>query len=299
MLNKRWLLGGAVLVLLGVEAGLRWGVGLGEPPLARLDDQSEYELVRDASYSRWGNRIEINAAGMRAPPLSVPQPENERRILLIGDSVIYGGHFLDQPETIAYRMTDELAIDACLVTVLPVAVSSWGPENQRGFLAREGTFGASVAGLVVSGHDIADVPTGGSGIVPYRTRAPLSAIEDALTAVIERVFPATPQSAPLTFEERTRISLAALDALEAQLSAANVALVMFYHPTMPERAEGLWEAAEVFQNWAAQKNVPFVDLSSLQIDPSMYDDHIHPNAIGAARLAKGLAQTLGPKVPAC
>ncbi|MBF9036857.1 SGNH/GDSL hydrolase family protein, partial [Rhodobacterales bacterium HKCCE2091] len=155
---RRWLLA-AVLVLALLEAGLRWGVGLGQPVLARLDPVTEYELIGPAEYRRRGNRIAINSLGMRAG-----EPGQGPRILLVGDSVVYGGTELDQSETIAARL--DAALAACGAQALPVAVSSWGPVNQAAWLRREGVQDARAAALVVSAHDLHDVPRPGETEVP-------------------------------------------------------------------------------------------------------------------------------------
>eukprot|EP00172_Hildenbrandia_rubra_P004288 Plantae.Rhodophyta-Hildenbrandia_rubra.ctg83765.p2 GENE.Plantae.Rhodophyta-Hildenbrandia_rubra.ctg83765~~Plantae.Rhodophyta-Hildenbrandia_rubra.ctg83765.p2 ORF type:complete len:119 (-),score=6.39 Plantae.Rhodophyta-Hildenbrandia_rubra.ctg83765:4-360(-) len=98
----------AVLVI-AAEGVLRWGVGLGDPPLARLDPVTEYELVPYATYQRWGNTISINAHGMRTDAHPDLPEEGAQHLLLIGDSVVYGGHFLQQYEIISAHLQNLLA----------------------------------------------------------------------------------------------------------------------------------------------------------------------------------------------
>ena len=140
MRGGRWWLGlGALALLVLAELGLRFGVGLGNPPLVTRDPNVEYRLVPSASYSRFGNRVEINSHGMRGPEHPAVAETSERRVLLIGDSVIYGNHFLDQSETIALQMIDRLRatprLSGCTLRVMPAAASSWGPVNQAAYLA--------------------------------------------------------------------------------------------------------------------------------------------------------------------
>lgn len=293
----------AIAVCLVTEGVLRWSVGLGDPPLARLDPVTEYELVGPAVYSRWGNKIAINSDGMRAPGIASHPSLNDRRILLIGDSVVYGGHFIDQSETIATHMTRQLAeaphLSGCAPNVLPVAVSSWGPVNQAAFLKRSGVFQADAAGIVVSAHDLVDVPQGASHILPYRTKTPFSAIGDAAQAVLERLLPNAIGAPAKSYEERARASLAALDDMAAQLGAHGIETTLFYHPTMTERAGALRQEVQVFQTWAAQNSVRFINLGQTSIGPSDYRDNIHPTARGAATLAAALAQSVVDMVPPC
>jgi len=305
MTGRRLLrhLGLAVAYLAVVEGMLRWGFGLGDPPLARLDPATEYELVGPAEYRRWGNRIAINADGLRMPPLAAIAAPDERRVLLVGDSVIYGNHFLDQSQTIAIRMADRLAamprLAGCRTPTLPVAVSSWGPVNQAAFLAREGSFGAQAAGIVVSAHDLFDVPRAGAGILPYRTGPPPGALGDVVLMAWERRpwRPAGPPPAPL--DERAAQSLAALDRIVAQLRDDGIEPVLFYHPTLTERAGPERTEATVFRNWAGRAAVAFADLGAVPVTTADYLDDIHPGPSGADLLATALADRLGPGLPGC
>ena len=109
---------------------LRWDVGLCGPPLVRLDPATEYELAPSAESRRWGNRIAINSRETRGPEFAPLPGAGERRILLVGDSVIYGNHFLDQEETIAARIRTIVSEDpdlaGCDIMIVAAAVSSWG-----------------------------------------------------------------------------------------------------------------------------------------------------------------------------
>ena len=230
----------ALLLLLGAAAGaaeilLRFGLGLGDPPLARLDPETEYELVPSASYRRAGNRIAINAYGMRGREPALPRPAAERRVLLIGDSVVYGAG-LDQDETLAAALERRLAAaTGCAALALPLAASSWGPVNQRAALAKTGALGAEAAALVLSAHDLYDTPLPEADILPYRLARPWGALGDAAEIVAERLRQPRLHRSQSPPEARAAVSLAALDAIADQLAAAGIAPVVAYHPTRSER----------------------------------------------------------------
>lgn len=293
----------AVLLLAGAEATLRWGVGLGDPPLARLDAATEYELVPSGEYRRWGARIAINAHGMRAPDHAPLPDEAERRVLLIGDSVVYGNHFLDQSETIAARLTEDLAADprlaGCTVLALPMAVSSWGPVNQAAFLRREGSFGAVAAAMVVSAHDLYDLPRPGADILPYRLTRPWTALGDAAQGLLERERRKTAAPDPRPTEVRARISLNALGDMAAQLRAAKIEPVLVYHPTTSERAGEPRREKAAFFDWARTRGIKTLDLGAEIAEASGYRDAIHPDADGAARIAQVLARAIARDLPPC
>lgn len=285
MIWRRLILGLGGLAIL-TELVLRFAVGLGDPPVATLDPVTEYELKGPRTYHRWGNRISINAEGLRAEPVLPDQA----RLLLMGDSVIYGGHFLDQEETIAYRMEAALGDRGCPVQVLPMAVSSWGPDNLRVFLAKRGALDAHWAAIVVSAHDLYDVRLEVPHILPYRTKAVWSATQDATLAVIERVRAPVPQPNPRSRDKRRAISLTALTEIKARLREADAQMLLVYHPTVPERARGFAPEAQVFADWAAAHAVPFRDLGDTAKAADDYRDQIHPTATGAAKIAGALAE---------
>ncbi|MEM9843184.1 MAG: hypothetical protein AAF965_00150 [Pseudomonadota bacterium] len=298
----RWLLT-ALIAVACLEGALRLGAGLGQPPLVTLSPETEYQLVPSKTYRRFGNDIEINAFGLRGPDMAATAEPEERRVLLIGDSVIYGNHFLDQTEIIATRLTEHLraatGLDNCQPSALAFAASSWGPVNQAAFLAETGPLDAALALLVVSSHDLYDTPRRRGHVIPYRLTPPIGAIGDAVESLVERVRRQfVPAPAIQTRAERRAASLVVLDQLAGQLAAENVPLVLVYHPTVPERQTGLAPEEKVFSNWAASKEVPYVALNVAN-SPDMYRDHIHPSATVADEIAQALARIATPKLRPC
>lgn len=297
-----WIAGGVVALVLLAEGVLRVGIGLGDPPLARLDPDTEYELVPSAQYRRWGNAVEINGFGMRTRDHTQLPTADERRILLIGDSLIYGTHFLDQQETIAAvaerTLAAEARLDGCDLLALPMAASSWGPINQAAFLAREGSFGAVAGAILVSAHDLYDLPGQAADILPYRLSPSWTALGDAAQSVLERVN--RPQAPPWTDPESMAArSLAALDAMIDQLRAAGIDPILVYQPTTSERQGRPAAAHGRFHDWAAGRNVRFLDLADVVDGTDAYLDAIHPSAAGAQRIAKALVHVLNPSIAPC
>src|SRR5882724_492400 len=91
---KRSLL---VLLLLAIAVGLyelfcRYVLCLVNPPLYQTDSEMEFHLQPSKTYSRFHNRFYVNRYAMRAddfPPQK--SSNNELRVLVIGDSILYGG----------------------------------------------------------------------------------------------------------------------------------------------------------------------------------------------------------------
>ena len=294
---------GLILILALGECILRWGIGLGDPPLARFDTETEYELIPSVVYQRWGNTISINAFGMRSNEHPATPAPQDRHILLIGDSVVYGGHFLDQSETIAAQLgemlhTSDHFVD-CTIRILPMAVSSWGPVNQTAFLNKHGSFGAVTAGIIVSAHDLYDVPRANSDILPYRTSSPKTAIGDALKAVIERFFQASSLEPVQPRSVRAALSLAALEEMVRLLELQNTRPVLIYHPTANERAGNERVARQTFRDWALHQRIVFLDLGDIPVERGDYSDAIHPAPSGAKKLARAIAPELSKDLQGC
>ena len=301
-----WGLATLVVTLLGAEAVLRYGVGIGDPVVARRDAQAEYVLVPSARYRRFGNTIAINANGLRGPELG-PKAPSEVRVALIGDSIVYGGHRLDQDETIGAYLTRALSarLPGCAVTVAPVAASSWGPENQRAFVRREGFFGADAVVYVLSSHDAFDVPTFVYGDMSYAMRPYHGGLHEASGKVWDRRprmrddEPVRPDRA----EARARSEAAAGDVL-AEAKASGAALVLLAeHPTVTELNLGS-ERSRPFVPVAAAADVPALDLANAlgPIGQAAYQDHLHLTAIGTRAVAGRLAEVIAPtlaEVGAC
>lgn len=140
----------------GLELVARCVVGLGTPALVRPDPLLEYAFVPNQQVRRFGNRIEINRYGMRSPDFPPTRPSGQRRVLILGDSVLFGGSMLDQSQIATSLLATKLGPD---VVVGNVSAGSWGPGNWLGWVRRYGLLGATDVVLLSSSHDLFDHPT--------------------------------------------------------------------------------------------------------------------------------------------
>jgi hypothetical protein len=150
------------VVILAVAVGL---VAAAEalPHLLRFGPSILYVPSARAGYlpaphqrlSRSGVRVETNAWGMRAPDYPAAKPAGTFRILMIGDSTLYGGSYVDQEDLYARRLERALRAAAGRpVEVLNLGVNAWGPFHELGW-ARE--HGALDSDLVVVCLPIGDI----------------------------------------------------------------------------------------------------------------------------------------------
>lgn len=188
----------SVASLVLIELTLRWAFGLGRPVLVRAHPTIEYLAQPNQELRRFGRRISYNAFGMRSPPLSRAKGSpREFRVLLLGDSVINGGSWIDQDALatteIARELTRELARP---VIVMNVSAGSWGPQNQLAYIEEYGLFECDAAAVLWSVHDLDDVPTFGP-LSPksHPTTNPRTALSEVLFRSVIPVF--SPSPAPL------------------------------------------------------------------------------------------------------
>lgn len=77
---------------------------VGLPVPCEADPVHEYRLRPGQDHRRFGNRILVNAAGMRSPPVA-PVPETGTlRLLVLGDSVVNGGAETDHADLATIRL---------------------------------------------------------------------------------------------------------------------------------------------------------------------------------------------------
>ena len=155
--RRRWLrlAIGLVLLLVLLELGLR-GLGLGHPPLLVEDRQMEYRFQPNQNLQRFGHPIRINPWGMRSARYGARPAPGKRRLLLLGDSILWGGADTDQERIAVSRLQRQLGSGWEL---LNLATPSWGPANWLGAVRHFGLLGAPQVLLVISSHDADDDPS--------------------------------------------------------------------------------------------------------------------------------------------
>src|SRR5688572_8802065 len=99
---QKWLLALGILIvvgLIGAELFARFYLGLGDPPLTMSDPEIEYLHNPNQTCYRFGHLIHINAYSMRSDdfPKTKSHPK-EKRVLVLGDSIINGGAQTNQSQ---------------------------------------------------------------------------------------------------------------------------------------------------------------------------------------------------------
>lgn len=150
MRKLRIVLAFVAAILIVLEVICRFVFGFGDAPLFQTDDDYEYIAQPNQDRFRFLCRYKTNSYCLRSE-----EPDSTRkRILGLGDSVIYGGTWMDQDSLATTIFTNETGIQ-----MLNISCGSWGPDNCAAYLRKHGTFGASAIFLVCSSHDAYDVMT--------------------------------------------------------------------------------------------------------------------------------------------
>jgi len=175
----------AVILAIFSEIVSRFMVGLGDPPLYQADATMEYMLQPSKTYYRFHNRVSVNRYGMRADEFPPHKSSSEElRVLVFGDSIVYGGVRIDQNEIGTEILKPSLQREFGRPVVIGNAsATSWGPPNELAYLQRYGTLDADVVILVLSSHDYADAPTFTPVVgiaAQYPGKKPVLAVADLL-----------------------------------------------------------------------------------------------------------------------
>jgi hypothetical protein len=291
----------------------RFAIGLGTPPLYQVDDKMEYLLQPSKTYYRFHNRFSVNQYSMRSddfpPQKSSP---NELRVVVVGDSIIYGGVLIDQHDIDTEILKRDLQQQfGRPVVVGNASAKSWGPPNELAYLQRFGTLNADVVILELSSHDYADSPTfvpvvGISAAYPART-PPLALFDLFESYILPRYshFGATPEGIDKTMinEAQSPEDIAMCRDAEreffrfARAHQAKVALMQ--HLSLTELNANYHPGYYANQAVAKEENVPYVDDAAelrekLKLGENAFypDNVLHLNAMGQQILAHSLQKAV-------
>jgi hypothetical protein len=303
----------AVIALIAAELVCRFAIGLGTPPLYQVDDKMEYLLQPSKTYYRFHNRFSVNQYSMRSddfpPQKSSP---NELRVVVVGDSIIYGGVLIDQHDIDTEILKRDLQQQfGRPVVVGNASAKSWGPPNELAYLQRFGTLQADVVILELSSHDYADSPTfvpvvGISAAYPART-PPLALFDLFESYILPRYshFGATPEGIDKTMinEAQSPEDIAMCRDAEreffrfARAHQAKVALMQ--HLSLTELNANYHPGYYANQAVAKEENVPYVDdavelREKLKLGENAFypDNVLHLNAMGQQILAHSLQKAV-------
>ena len=313
------IIGSLLILLIGLEYGLKSIFGLGRPMLYVADPTMGYRVAPNQITRRFGNRIRINEFSMRNDPITPERSPQTLRLLMLGDSLVNGVLWTDQSEILTAHVQRDTVISLLprfpemnQIEVLNVSAGSWGPRNQLAYLHQFGCFQSQAVILVLNTDDFfGQLPTPEAvGHDPnYPDRYPPSALVELLQQVWRRIpgkaklgFPPPARPTPPPERNIVEINLKTI-ALIAEFSRQEKA--QFFLVLSPLKRELTRQggsrdyeqtARNKLQAWTAEADVPYLDLLplfNLQSDPmALYDDHIHLSQQGNQIVSKAIVTLL-------
>ena len=282
------------------EGGLRLVLGLGNPPLYVADDEIGYLLAPNQNLRRMGNKIQINQYSMRSEPITDTKPDSLLRVLLVGDSIVNGGWWTDQEETISTSIKNKLTSDGNSVQVLNASANSWGPRNQLAYLKRFGVFESQVLVLVINTDDLFATAPNSAPVGRdrnYPDQKPLLALTEAYERFIAKPKPVPNQ--PEEKGDRVGFNLAAIAEINRIAKAKNAKFILAMTPLLREFGETgsrdyEKKARKRLQEFAMQEEIIYIDFLPIFTDfpqpEFLYRDHIHLSPQGNHLVSETIAK---------
>lgn len=309
-MNHLWIGLGLVIAIGLLELLLRL-IGFGNPLLYRADPEIGYLLAPNQQVHRFGKQILINQYSMRSPAIAVTHPAETLRILMIGDSIVNGGGWTDQTQTIPNLVQQQLQNSfKSKVEVLNASANSWSPRNELAYLKRFGSFEAQTVVLVINTDDL-------FGTAPYSVvvgrspnypdRKPLLALTEALHHYLLKAKLLKPRPIPelATIQaepgDRVGANLIAIQQIRDFVESNSARFILAITPLKREiestgSREYERQARQRLHDLVQSQQINFVDFlplfQTLSDPASLYQDSIHLNAIGNQQVAEQVVDRL-------
>lgn len=266
-MRTRWAT--ALLALLGLvaalalaEAGLRV-LGLGDPVLYDNRTAWGFRPLPDQLRRRLrGATVRINAIGTRGPDVAIPRPAGVTRLLFLGDSVTYGGSYVDESALFSQIAADVLVrAGVPNVEALNAGVNAWGPRNMLGLVGATAGFDSSVWIVTALEDDFRRERTR-IGEVPYFNVAPRFALEELLVLGAYQVLgwyrvPRPASDLAVLAEE----NLAAYEGLVDAARGRGARVLFVWHPGEGALHGAVETQRAPFAALAAARGVPLLELT--------------------------------------
>lgn len=295
-LHYHLVLVSALVVLL--EFTLRFSFGFCDALLYQSSDNYEYIAQPNQNRHRFGAYIHYNSYSQRNE-----EPDSTRvKILGLGDSVIFGGTWMDQDSLATTLFSNETGMQ-----MLNISAGSWGPDNCAAYLKEKGTFGAKAMILVCSSHDAYDVMSFTPVVGVYPTY-PERQYRLAIVELMDRYLMPRVRSFFLKQKQRLDPDAAVVnkmsqkfvakksllfnpgfDQLKNMADSLHIPFGVYLHAETGELMQGSYnEMGYEIMEWAEKNGVPLMKGMDRGENESMYKDMIHLNGKGQKHLAASL-----------
>lgn len=290
-----------IVVVVGIELVLRIGLGFCDALLYQPSDKFEYIAQPNQNRLRFGVRLMTNSYSQRSE-----EPDSTKTIVLgLGDSVLFGGSWMDQDSLATTLFSKETGIQ-----MLNISCGSWGPDNCVAYLKEKGTFGAKAMLLVCSSHDAFDSMSFAPvvGVLPnYPMKQYSFAIWEAIDRYLIPYFNSMTHTRKYADPDAVVEKLAAnrqvvqkskhfvkgFDALKHIADSLGIPMYVYLHAEEGELEQRRYnDMGQQILLWADTANVRLIDGIKEGERLDMYHDAIHLNNKGQRHLADVLQRVV-------
>lgn len=292
-----------LLSVLAVEISLRVQFGFCDALLYNDSDKYEYIAQPNQDRKRFGAHIYYNSFSQRSD-----EPDTTKNIILgLGDSVIFGGTWMEQDSLATSIFTKETGVQ-----MLNISAGSWGPDNCVAYLREKGTFGAKAMVLVCSSHDAYDVmshiPVVGiypnypnkqykSAIIELFGRYIIPRINNYINSARRKLDPDASVVENIksnnSVKKKSNKFNPGFDELKIIADSLKIPLFVYLHAEVNEIKNNAYnEMGQRIIEWANKNNVLLFEGLHLGETEDMYKDIIHYNEKGQKHMANVLIEKI-------
>lgn len=292
------LISAIVLVGIAVELLLRYAWGFCDALLYQSSEVYEYIAQPNQTRRRFGANICYNSYSQRNG-----EPDSSKvKILGFGDSVLFGGTWMDQDSLATTLFSQEAGVQ-----MLNISCGSWGPDNCAAYLEKHGDFDAQAIVLVCSSHDAYDVMsfTDVVGAVPNYPEKQYSLawgeligrylwprISSYFNRAMEKLDPDAEVVVAVNEDSVARKSVIfnpGFDKLKNMADSLQIPMSIYLHAELGELDRGEYnDMGKSIICWAARNDVPLLQGLMSGEKAYMYKDVIHFNEKGQRHLADAM-----------
>lgn len=291
-----------IALIVIIELYLRFKWGFCDALLYNHSDEYEYIAQPNQDRYRFGAHIHYNSYSQRSA-----EPDSTKKIILgLGDSVLFGGTWMDQDSLASTIFSKETGIQ-----MLNISAGSWGPDNCVAYLKGKGTFNAKAMVLVCSSHDAYDVMSH-TPVVGIYPNYPNKEYHSAIIELLDRyLFPKVKQyisQAKTKLDPDETVVSHIVNAsvkkkskqfdpgfaqLKEIADSLNIPFIIYLHAETNEIANGQYnEMGEEIIKWANTNCIPLINGMQNGETTDMYKDVIHFNEKGQKHLANILIKNI-------
>lgn len=256
--------------------------GLNDYPLFQSSKEFEYIQTPNQNRYIYRNHFTTNEYSMRSKTIDF---KDSLVVLLIGDSILYGGNIIDDDELASTILENNLSRQfEKKIRVLNISCKSWGPENNYQYLKKNGVFNADLIIYIANSGDAYDHITH-QEVVGISEEYPKENFKLALfklftksTSLIQSYLNKSNTKLNQTRNEMFDEGFQHLNSLS---KASNIPIVVYLHPDIKEVLGGKYNESGIeIIKFCKENSIPLIKELDYKMSKELYDDDVHYNVLG-------------------